>query len=97
MCLLGVCSVPSVCLLAVVRLCVHSTSKESVCSVQCACVLCSECLLERYLFVLGVCVCVYLCCLDELVDEMDSMLTPVWLAHHLGDALWADAIIWSWE
>lgn len=63
MCLLGVCSVPSVRLLAVVCLCVHSTCMECVCSVQCACVLCSECLLKRYLFVLGVCVrtCAYMC------------------------------------
>ena len=39
----------------------------------------------------GVC---YLCGLDELIDEVDSMLTAVWLTHHHGNTLWTDAIIW---
>lgn len=41
------------------------------------------------------CVCVrYLCGLDELIDQVDGVLTAVWLTHYHGNTLRADAIIW---
>lgn len=37
----------------------------------------------------------YLGSLDQLVDEVHSVVAVVGLAHHLGHPVGADAIIWS--
>lgn len=42
---------------------------------------------------LCVCVC-YLCGLDELIDEVDCMLTAVRLTHYHGNTLRTDAIVY---
>lgn len=33
--------------------------------------------------------------LNQFIDDMDCMVTVVELAHHLGNTLWTDAVIWS--
>lgn len=33
--------------------------------------------------------------LNQFIDDMDRMVTVVELAHHLGNTLWTDAVIWS--